>query len=68
MNQKQSKELEFEVKAVGIKYSESNDLPIGLILDNGFTFGFADKNGDPIPLNPEAIEKWRGKYEENSKD
>lgn len=57
MSQKQ--ELEFEVKAVGVKYSESDGLPIGLVLDNGFTFGFADKNGNPLPLNPEAIEKWR---------
>lgn len=52
------KELEMEFKAVGVKYSEDNSLPVGLILDNGFTIGFADKNGDPLPLNREAIDKW----------
>lgn len=66
MDQKQSKELEFEVKVVGVQYSEADGLPIGLVLDNGFTFGFVDKNGNPISLNPETIEKWRDRYNENA--
>lgn len=67
MSQKQSKELEFEVKAVGVRYSEADGLPVGLILDNGFTLGFTDRNGNPLPLNPEAIEKWRNRCNENAR-
>lgn len=52
------KELSVEFNVVGVRYSETNGLPMGLVLDNGFTIGFADKNGNPLPLNQEAIDKW----------
>lgn len=47
------KEIEMEFRVKG--YKMDGDEAVGIIVDNGFTLQFQDKNGEPIPLNQESI-------------
>ena len=51
------KELDFSFNVVGFGLGENGDYT-SMITDNGFALQFQDKDGNVVPLNKEAIEKF----------
>jgi hypothetical protein len=52
-----NKELDFSFDIVGFGKAENGDYT-SMVTNNGFTLQFQDKDGNVIPLNKEAIEKF----------
>ena len=52
-----NKELDFSFDIVGFGKAENGDYT-SMVANNGFTLQFQDKDGNVIPLNKEAIEKF----------
>ena len=52
-----NKELDFSFDIVGFSTAENGDYT-SMVASNGFTLQFQDNDGNVIPLNKEAIEKF----------
>ncbi len=57
MGESMNKELDFSFDIVGFGTTENGDYT-NMVASNGFTLQFQDNDGNVIPLNKEAIEKF----------